>query len=79
MKAHSLTPKRAIRLLLHIEMPLTLLSSLVLFFSYLSAREENLALAATRYPEFVVYLFLSIAITAFSVLLLQRLSIPDRP
>ncbi len=77
MKHTSLSPRRAIRLLLQIEMPLTLIWSVAFLIVYLYEREQNLALAATQYPPLVIYLFLSIAITAFSVLLLQRLSIPE--
>ena len=61
------------RIILHIEMPLILLASLVFLISYLIARETDPIYANLHYPSMVVYLFYPIVITAFSILLVERL------
>ena len=64
---------RAARLILHIEMPLMLLSAVIFLVSYLCCRDSAPAYAVLHYPPLVVYLFEPMIITAFSVLLAERM------
>ncbi|MBQ7335935.1 MAG: hypothetical protein IJW92_05645 [Clostridia bacterium] len=69
-------PCRAARLILHIELPLLLLSAVIFLLSYLQQREINPAYAISYYSSTVGYLFFPAVITAFSVLLVERLEMP---
>ena len=66
------------RLVLHIELPLTLINALAFLISYLRARAEAPVSAAIQYSQMTVYLLFPLVITAFSVLLIERLLIDDR-
>lgn len=70
-------PCPAARLILHIELPLVTLSALIFLLSYLEQRETALAYAINYYPPLVQYLLFPLVITAFSVLLLERLNTRD--
>ena len=70
-------PCPAARLILHIELPLVTLSALIFLLSYLEQRETALAYAINHYPPLVQYLLFPLVITAFSVLLLERLNTRD--
>lgn len=72
-KITNYTPGKYSRAILHIEMPLIVLASLVFLISYLIARETDPIYANIHYPSMVVYLFYPIVITAFSILLVERL------
>ena len=67
-------PCRLSRMILHIELPLTVLLSLTFLISYLQAREADLGYALYRYPPLVGYLLYPLVITSFSVLLIERLT-----
>ena len=65
------------KIVLHIEMPLTVLFALIFLISYLIARESDPVYASLYYPPMVVYLFYPIVITAFSILLIECLERHD--
>ena len=69
---------RTSRLLLQIEAPLILLSAIVFLISYLIAWEQDPAHAIVRYHPYIGYLLFPIVITAFSVLLIERLEMEER-
>ena len=70
-------PSRVSKIVLHIEMPLILLSAVVFLISYLMMRESDPVYANLYYPSMVVYLFYPIVITVFSILLIDRLEFGD--
>ena len=61
------------RMILHIELPLGLGAALFFLFSYLKMRAVAPVYAATEYAPQVAYLLFPFIITAFSVLLIERL------
>ena len=61
------------RMILHIELPLNLGGALLFLFSYLAQRIHSPVFAATFYAPLVPYLIFPFIITAFSVLLVERL------
>ena len=63
------------RMILHIELPLNLGAALFFLFSYLRERISAPVFAAKEYAPLVAYLFFPLIITAFSVLLVERLTI----
>ncbi len=65
-------PGRLSRLILHIELPLTLLQAVVFLISYLHVSETEPVRAISLYAPLVPYLFFPLLITAFSVLLIER-------
>ncbi len=67
------SPGRVARMILHIELPLIVLQAVVFFISYLIARETDLAAAIRVYPPLTEALLFPLLITAFSVLLAERL------
>ncbi len=71
-------PCRWARMILHIELPLTVLLALAFLISYLKARTTDLGYALYRYPPLVGYLLYPLVITAFSVLLIERLTLRER-
>ena len=68
------SPTRATKILLHIELPLTLLYAVVFLVSYLMALEEDPVRANLYFKPLLVYLLYPAMITSFSVLLVERLS-----
>ena len=74
MKKRSIhPPSRLSRLLLHIELPLTVLYAVVFLISYLIAAEESPIRAIMYYRPLLSYLLMPAMISAFSVLLVERL------
>ena len=67
------SPGRYARILLHIEAPMIVLAGIVFLISYMIDREMRPVWASVHYPSMVVYLLYPIMITAFSVLLVERL------
>ncbi len=67
------SPGKVARLILHIELPLIVLQALTFLISYLIARESDLAAAIRVYPPLTEALLSPLLITAFSVLLAERL------
>ena len=67
-------PSRLSRLLLHIELPLTVLYAVVFLISYLIAAEESPIRAIMYYRPLLSYLLLPVMISAFSVLLVEHLA-----
>ena len=65
-------------MILHIELPLNLGAALLFLFSYLQKRIEAPVYAAIEYAPLVVYLFFPLIITAFSVLLVERLEMEKK-
>ncbi len=61
--------------ILHIELPLSLLLAVCFLISYLQARETDLGYALYYYPPLVCYLLYPLVITAFSVLLIERMQL----
>lgn len=61
------------RRILHIELPLNIGAALLFLFSYLQERIEAPVFAAQQYAPLVTYLLFPFIITAFSVLLVERL------
>ncbi len=61
------------RMVLHIELPLNLGATLFFLFSYLQERINAPVYAAREYAPLVTYLLFPLIITAFSVLLIERL------
>ena len=68
-------PGKYSRMILKIELPLNLGAALFFLFSYLQERIEAPVYAATEYAPLVTYLFFPLIITAFSVLLVERLEV----
>lgn len=66
-------PGKYARMILHIELPLNLGLAIFFLFSYLQKRIEAPVYAATEYATLVAYLLFPLIITAFSVLLVERL------
>ena len=78
MKAfQSLFPSRAVRMILHIELPLTVLYAVIFLVSYLVLAESDPITAALRYRPLLVSLLYPVLITAFSILLVTRLEKAD--
>ena len=74
MKKSNVRPLgRYSRMILHIELPITLGAALAFLFSYLAKRATAPVLAAIEYAPLVAYLLFPLVITAFSVLLIERL------
>lgn len=65
------------RMILHIELPLNLGAALFFLFSYLQKRPHAPVFTATFYAPLVPYLLFPLIITAFSVLLVERLEIEN--
>ena len=63
------------RMILHIELPISLGAALFFLFSYLQERINAPVYAAREYAPLVTYLLFPFIITAFSVLLIERLEI----
>ena len=66
-------PSRPTQILLHIELSLTIIYAVFFLISYLMALKVNPVLANIYYRPLLVYLLYPCMITAFSVLLLERL------
>ena len=62
------------RMILHIELPIYLGAAIFFLLSYLKERLTAPVFAATRYAPLVPYLIFPLIITAFSVLLVERLT-----
>ena len=60
-------------MVLHIELPVSLGAALLFLFSYLQKRIDAPVYAAKEYAPLVTYLLFPLIITAFSVLLIERL------
>ena len=65
------------RIILHIELPLNLGGALLFLSSYLAQRITAPVFAATYYAPLVPYLLFPFIITAFSVLLVERLEMEN--
>jgi predicted membrane-bound mannosyltransferase len=65
------------RMVLHIELPITLGAALFFLFSYLAKRTTAPVFAAREYAPLVPYLLFPLIITAFSVLLIERLTMEE--
>lgn len=61
------------RIILHIELPMSLGAALIFLFSYLKQRVEAPVFATREYAPLTAYLLFPLIITAFSVLLIERL------
>ena len=61
------------RMILHLELPLGLGAALFFLFSYLKARIDAPVYAAKEHAALMPYLLFPFIITAFSVLLIERL------
>lgn len=66
-------PGKYSRMILHIELPISLGAALFFLFSYLAERTTAPVFAAIEYAPLVAYLLFPLIITAFSVLLIERL------
>ncbi len=66
-------PCRRARIILHIELPLIVLSAVVFLVSYLMAFESDPVWANIHYKPLLVYLLYPVMITVFSILLVERL------
>jgi len=64
---------RTSQILLQIEAPAILLSAIVYLIAYLIAWDKDPSYAIIHYHPYIVYLPYPIIITAFSVLLIERL------
>ena len=73
-KKHPLAPHRATKLLLRIALPLILLSSLALLFSYLEAREVSIHMAKFTYRPALEYFLAALTVTGAGVLLIEAVS-----
>ena len=74
MKLSNLRPLgKYSRMVLHIELPVSLGAALLFLFSYLQKRIDAPVYAAKEYAPLVAYLLFPLIITAFSVLLIERL------
>ncbi len=79
MKQRTARPlSRYSKIVLHIELPLSLLNAVVFLISYLQARAQAPVAAAIEYSYLTVYLLFPLVITAFSVLLIERLLMEDQ-
>lgn len=67
------TPCRAVKMILHIELPITVLYAVVFLISYLMALEADPVWANIHYKSLLVYLLYPSMITAFSILLIEHL------
>ena len=65
------------RMILHIELPMSLGAALFFLFSYLKMRIDTPVYAVREHAPLVVYLLFPFIITAFSVLLVERLEIEN--
>ena len=61
------------KMILHIELPITLGAAIFFLFSYLAERAKAPVFAAIEYAPLVANLLTPLIITAFSVLLIERL------
>ena len=78
MKATNMRPLgRYARLILHIELPTTLGFALFFLFSYLKERATAPVFAVREYAPLLPYLLFPLVITAFSVLLVERLGMEE--
>lgn len=78
MKATNTRPLgRYSRLILHIELPITLGYALFFLFAYLKERATAPVFAAREYAPLLPYLLFPLIITAFSVLLIERLTMEN--
>ncbi len=78
MKRSNVRPLgRYSRMILHIQLPLNLGAMLFFLFSYLGERIKEPVYAATEYAPLVAYLLFPFIITAFSVLLIERLEMEN--
>lgn len=66
-------PSRWVRMLLHIELPLTVLYAVTFLISYLILAERDPVTATLCYRPLLVSLLYPVLITAFSILLVHRL------
>ena len=74
MKLSNVRPLgRYSRMILHIELPMSLGAALFFLFSYLKQRIAAPVFATREYAPWVAYLLFPLIITAFSVLLIERL------
>ena len=65
------TMGKAARVLLHICLPLILLSAITLLISYLDARKVDAVAANDYYPQLLEYIIASVTVTAGGVLLVE--------
>ena len=65
------------RMILHIELPMGLGAALFFLFSYLKIRINTPVYAVKEHAPLVAYLLFPFIITAFSVLLVERLEIEN--
>lgn len=65
------------RMILHIELPLNLGAAIFFLCSYLKERITAPVFAATHYAPLLPYLLFPFIITAFSVLLVERLEMEN--
>lgn len=73
-KQNPRSPHRETRLLLRIALPLVLLSTLALLFSYLEAREESVQMANLIYRPFLEYILAALAVTAAGTVLVEAVA-----
>ena len=66
-------PSRTVRMILHIELPMTLLYAVTFLISYLRLAESDPITATLSYRPLLVTLLYPALITAFSILLVARL------
>ena len=79
MKLSNVRPLgRYSRMILHIELPMSLGAALLFLFSYLAKRTTAPVFAAREYAPWGAYLLFPLIITAFSVLLIERLEMEER-
>lgn len=71
-------PGKYSRMILHIELPLNLGLAIFFLLSYLQERIEAPVYAAREYAPLVAYLLFPLIITAFSVLLVERLEMENK-
>ena len=71
-------PSKYSRMILHIELPLNLGLAIFFLFSYLQKRVEAPVYAAREYAPLTAYLLFPLIITAFSVLLVERLEMENK-
>ena len=77
MKKRVLFPP-LVRLILHIELPLTVLYALTVLISYLICAESDPVTASLVYRPLLPSLLYPLLITAFSMLLVARLELEKR-
>jgi hypothetical protein len=73
-KQRPLSPHRETKLLLRIALPLVLLSTLALLFSYLEAREASVQMANLIYRPFLEYILAALAVTAAGTVLVEAVA-----